>query len=1081
MFAHKNFISFLSEKYYFLWLVIALSACGTDKPPEVVEASSRIPSEIDYNLHVRPILSDRCFSCHGPDPNTREAGLRLDTEEGAYAALRDSHFSYAIKPGKLHKSDAYRRIISEDPEVRMPPPASNLELTTEEKAILIRWIEQGAVYKPHWAYIKPEKPEIPKVENKGWPKNEIDYFVMERLEREGLKPSPEADRETLIRRVSFDLTGLPPELELVDAFLEDDSPDAYEKVVDKLLDSDAYAERMALDWLDVARYADSHGLHADGIRMMWPWRDWVIKAFRQNMPYDQFIQWQIAGDMLPGANREQILATAFNRNHQMTAEGGIIDEEYRLEYVFDRSETTAKALLGLTLECARCHDHKFDPLSQKDYFSLAAFYNNVDEVGMTGDDMNAGPMMLLPDEKQEEELRVLKEKILDMEKRLELVEKSYAEKTDARQQPGNFSPDKTLNHGLIAHFPLDQYHDGKTVATAGKFSARAMGNPEVVDSPSGKGMRFKDDYDIVEIDKAGMFEVTESFSYSIWIKPETIEPYRFILGNIGNKNTYWRGHEVFLDSTNRLVAQLIHALPHNRLTVATEHPVPKNEWTHVTVTYDGSAKAEGVRIYINGKETACEMPYDNLYKSMLPIDTSYKKIDKSLRLARSYRVFSGDDGIYPGSLADLRIHNRPLSGWEVATLYAHYRGEPLPDVSGSLKSAHLSLFMNPEAKNIKAALKSLREEKLALMEGVEEIMVMQESDKPRKTFILDRGVYDAPTQEVEADVPEVLSSFSDEWPRNRLGLAYWLTDSDNPLVSRVSVNRYWYRIFGNGIVKTVDDFGSQGQLPSHPLLLDWLAVDFVASGWDTKRLIKQMVMSATYRQQSTANEELKGADPENILLARGPRHRLLGEFIRDNYLHASGLLVTRPGGPSVKTYQPEGLWEEKGEFSHFLLNYKQDSGEDLYRRSMYTFIRRTAPPPAMTTFDVPNREECMVSRQETNTPLQPLILMNDPQAVEAARVMAEKMQREGGKQLEDQLVFGFRRALGRKPKNKELDIFKSMYEREYKRFRADRNAAKALIRVGEFPVDSTLPEENTAALTMVASLMFNHYEFYTKQ
>jgi hypothetical protein len=337
--------------------VMGLSACGTDKPPEVVEASSRIPSQIDYNLHVRPILSDRCFSCHGPDPNTREAGLRLDTEEGAYAALRDSHFSYAIKPGKLHKSDVYRRIISEDPEVRMPPPASNLELTTEEKAVLIRWIEQGAAYKPHWAYIKPEKPEIPKVENKGWPKNEIDYFVLERLEKEGLKPSPEADRETLIRRVSFDLTGLPPELELVDAFLEDNSPEAYEKVVDKLLDSDAYAERMALEWLDVARYADSHGLHADGIRMMWPWRDWVIKVYNENIPYDRFILYQLAGDLLSNPSKEQLLATAFNRIHPQNMEGGIVEEEFRVEYVADRTNTLGKAFMALSLECARCHDH----------------------------------------------------------------------------------------------------------------------------------------------------------------------------------------------------------------------------------------------------------------------------------------------------------------------------------------------------------------------------------------------------------------------------------------------------------------------------------------------------------------------------------------------------------------------------------------------------------------------------------------------------------------------------------------------------------------------------------------------------
>lgn len=1060
--------------YHWVLLGFVVWGCGPNPPEAIRLEANRIPEQIVYNLHVKPILSDRCFSCHGPDPNTREAGLRLDTEAGAYQSLQGSWIKQAVFPGNPGRSGLYHRIISEEPDQQMPPPESNLSLSAQEKAILIRWIEQGAVYQPHWAYIPPQKASLPKPIDSQEVVNEIDAFVFSRLDIEGLSPSQEAPRNTLIRRLALDLTGLPPDWEMVERFRQDTSPDAYEKIVDELLHSDAYAERMALDWLDVARYADSHGLHADGIRMMWPWRDWVINAFQTNMPYDRFIQWQIAGDMMPEKKKEQVLATAFNRNHQMTAEGGIIDEEYRLEYVFDRSETTAKAFLGLTLECAKCHDHKFDPLSQKDYFSLAAFYNNVDEVGMTGDDKNAGPMMLFTDEKTDAEIARIKEEIDRLEGKLA---DSYRD-GDLGTTP--ISPAKTTGKGLIAHFPFSSYANETTFSTNNGMEGRVSGSPEIVPGPAPgeEALRFKEDYDIIEIPGTGLFEMNQAFSFSIWVNPETIEPYRFILGNIGNKNTYWRGYELFLDSLNQVNVQLIHALPHNAIKISGK-AIPSNRWTHVTFTYDGSAKAEGLKLFVNGKESQRLIEKDNLYKSILPINTSYKPVDKALRLARSYRVFGGDDGIYTGSLANLKIFNRELTAWEVAWIFSEASGEQVSDPT--IKLAHVNYWKNSGGAIIRDSLANLRAEKMDLMAGIEEVMVMQESKSPRKTFVLDRGAYDAPLEEVQAAVPEIFSGFSSDWPKNRLGLAKWLTSRENPLVARVTVNRYWYRIFGRGIVPTVDDFGSQGQLPSHPELLDWLAVDFMENGWDMRYLIKKIVMSATYRQSSETNELLLEKDPDNVLLARGSRHRLQGEFIRDSYLKASGLLVGNLGGPSVKPYQPQGLWEEKGEFSYFLYNYQQDSGEDLYRRSMYTFLRRTAPPPSMSTFDVPNREECMVSRQETNTPLQPLVLMNDPQVIEASRVLAEKMLKAAERDLDQQVTFGVRHSLGRNPNKEELEILKQMYEAERLRFGDDLESAKNLISVGEFPVDKDISPEKTAAMTMVASLLFNHYEFYTKR
>lgn len=1063
----------------FCWM---MASCGVEKPAEIVEAELHLPEQIDYNAHVKPILSDRCFSCHGPDPGTREAGLRLDTPEGAYGFLSGATKKVAISPGNLHRSEVYDRLVSDDPDKVMPPPQSNLILSPREKAILVRWIEQGAIYNPHWAYIKPEKHALPMVSDPSWPVNEIDYFVMGKLDQNKLKPSPSVAKEKLIRRVSLDLTGLPPDLELIDEFLNDPSPNAYERVVDKLLSTVAYAERMALDWLDVARFADSNGLHADGYRMMWPWRDWVIEAFAENMPYDRFIEWQVAGDLMPNPSKKQLLATAFNRNNQTNSEAGIDDEEYRMEYVLDRSETIGKAFLGLTLDCARCHDHKFDPISQKDYFSMAAFFNQMDELGMTGNDGNTGPFLLYLDDEEERDLALLEAKIRALEE-----EKTKAQQRFLREQkiagiPSSWLPEKTLKMGLVSHFGLEAHIDGKTLDQSGRLSATIKGSPELVPSPVGNGMRFKDERDVLEIPATGLFEMTDAFSFSFWVKPENRDPFRSLVGNSGHKNNYFRGYEMFLDSTNRVQVRINNALPDNCIHLITKDPISMNEWSHIALTYDGSADASGTQLYINGKPAGQVTLVNNLYKSILPVgDSRGNPVRRPLRWARSYREFDGDNGVFTGGLDELYVYNRPLTGIEIAAL--HQYGNPTQTKAVDLAeiAKHLEYHTNKESQAKNESLKKLRQEKLAMLEDKKEVMVMKERNHPRKTFLLDRGEFDKPREEVQADVPSFLPSLGEELPKNRLGLAKWLTHPDNPLVSRVAVNRYWSHFFGRGLVKTVADFGSQGELPTNPHLLDWLAVDFVESGWDVKALVKKIVTSATYRQESLTTPELAELDPDNVFLARGPRHRLLGEFVRDSYLYASGLLVEEVGGPSVKPYMPEGLWEEKGEFSNFLRTYQTDTGKDLYRRSMYTFIRRTSPAPAMTAFDVPGREDCVVQRLETNTPLQPLVLMNDPQIIEASRALAEKMQKEGGNQLEDQLTYGFRRVTGRLPAAREMELFKSMFSEELNRFRQNKADREALLQVGESKVDQHLPLEKTAALTMVANLMFNHFDFYTKQ
>ncbi len=1067
-----------------LWLIVI--SCSVEVPEQVAQAYETLPEQVDFNFHVRPILSDRCYSCHGPDEEARKAELRLDIEEEA---------KKVIKAGNLNGSSLVHRVLSDDAEIMMPPPESNLELSDKDKAILIKWVRQGAQWKDHWAFTKPVPQEVPQLSNEGWPThNEIDYFIFKRLEQEGLSPNDEADKERLLRRVTMDLTGLPPTIEEINQFISDNDPDAYEQVVDRLLTSTACAERLTMDWLDLSRYADSHGMHADGWRLMWPWRDWVIKAFDRNMPYDQFVTWQLAGDLLPDASTDQKVATAFNRNHPMTAEGGVIDEEFRLNYVFDRTETVGTAFLGLTMNCARCHDHKFDPLTQKDYYQLTAFFNNIKELGMTGDDGNFGPMLPLMEDETEQILRHLEGKISGTNRALDSVKSQLSTNLQS-----DIILDKVIPPGRLGHYPLEKLrprlksdlkepHESKDpvkgVVADGNRHSYSPGTPELVNGKVGKGLKFKGEYDELYLDNIPNYEWTASISGGMWINTtkKEADKTQTLMGTAGQKNNFWRGWDFYLDSSNRLNFRFIHSLPHNYLHVLSKDSIPTDEWTHAFFTYDGSGKAAGAKLYLNGLEIPMETGFDQLYKSAKTVNFgSDQPIHRPVRVAKSYRAFTGEDGVFKGVIDEIDLYESCLTSLEVASIYQNGSDSKLPREQINAMVNEHRLERQPEIIEYRNTLKNLRNQWLEAMNPVDEIMIMEEMEKPRSTYAYRRGIYSNPMYEVSAGIPETLGGFPEDLPRNRLGLATWLFQSENPLTARVTVNRYWQMLFGNGLVSTPQDFGVQGALPTHPELLDWLALYLIAPQRALKDLLKTMVMSHTYRQSSEINEEEFRIDPRNLLLARGASYRLPAEMIRDNALAASGLLVTQVGGISVKPYQPEGLWIDKSNFSQKLLRYKVTPGDSLYRRSMYTFIKRTSPHPAMTAFDAPSRDVCIVKRENTNTPLQALVLMNDPQFVECARVLAERVQKESNGTLEDQIELGFRLVTGRKPKANEKRLLMELYHNQVKLFKRQPGDIEALLTVGDYPADPELDRVTTAALTTVASTIINHDEAYMKR
>ena len=1060
----RVFNQILQVSQLVIFTVIALS-CTTQLPDDVALAYENLPKEMDFNMHIKPIISDRCFQCHGPDKNARKAGLRFDIQQGLFAKTESNKF--VIKPGNINKSESIKRILSDDPEYMMPPPDAKIYLSAIEKAAIVKWVEQGAEWKEHWSFIPLEKIDPPSVDEVWKKSNAIDNFIYERLVREGLTPSPRANKEQLLRRVTMDLTGLPPTISEIDGFLDNNSPNAYERVVDRLLSSTEHAERLTLEWLDVARYSDSHGFHADGLRLMWPWRDWVIKAFNENMPYSEFVKQQLAGDLMPNATKDQILATAFNRNHPMTAEGGAIDEEFRIEYISNRTNTFGTAFLGLTIECAKCHDHKFDPISQKEYYQLSAFFGSVKELGMTGDDGNYGPLLMLTDDLIDEKISVFDSKISALEK-VESIEAGKITAIIDFMESGSFEKVRPIAyHGFekITKTDSSTYIDKRPwTKTAGEI--------ELEKGVVGNAASFDNQYDKILMNKFGHFEMTDPFSVSVWVNPEEkTDKSMVIMGNSGSKNTMWRGWELYLDSANNVCIRLISSLPNNYIHVQTRKPIPVKKWTNIILTYDGSANASGLHLYINGSKPNEETKYDKLYKSIRPWGMN-RKLDPSraLTFGKSNRGFSGDNGVYKGLIDEVAFFDKEIIPEQISNVY---------EQSGK---GTLDFIYNPIKKQkISDELTNLRHEKLAMIDTITEVMVMEETPQPRKTYILTRGEYDRRGEEVDMSTPEKIMGFSKDYPKNRLGLSHWLFDKRNPLTGRVAVNRYWQMIFGRGIVSTANDFGSQGALPSHPELLDWLSVYFMESGWDLRALIRVMVMSSTYQQSSKVSKSLMESDPENILMARGPSHRWQAEFIRDNALASSGILNKQVGGKSAKPYQPEGLWIELGNFSHFLLRFEQDHDDNQYRRSMYTFIRRSSPPPFMTLFDAPNREVCTITREMTNTPLQALVLLNDPQFLETSRALAYRLKTESGPLLRDQITTGFQLVLSRKPSDEEIEVMETLYNAELEEFKKDEKGVIEYLNIGDFelPIELHIPE--MAALTVLSNTLFNMDEMYTKR
>ncbi|MBW3627861.1 MAG: DUF1553 domain-containing protein [Gemmatimonadetes bacterium] len=1064
-------------------LLVVLSSC---EPSAEDLYAGELPERVDFNFHVKPILSDRCFACHGPDGNARRADLRLDTEDGIRAVARSGLFG---------GSELLHRIVSGDSAEVMPPRESGLLLSDYEKAVLARWVDQGAEYKPHWSFMAPVKLAPPAVKDARWAKSPIDRFVLARLEREGLKPSPEADRERLIRRVTYDLTGLPPTIPEVDAFLADRSPNAYEKLVDRLLSSPAYGERMASEWLDLARYADSHGYQDDGIHYQWRWRDWVIQSFNRNQRYDEFITWQLAGDLLPHATREQILATGFNRNHPQSAEGGIVDEEYRVEYVSDRVTTVGRGLIGLSMDCARCHDHKYDPITQKDFFRLFGFFNNVDEIGLGAIDGNNGPVLLLPDDTTERKLVAIRQRSRALAKELQAYRTRVASDTGYLRVARAARPELAM--GLIGHFPFDEVERKKEVppragaAKAGVEEDPVWTAPNLADPKHPASLRGKQplvpgklsnafaatEGALWSVDEAYVFDRPNPFSLAVWVhptKPQERAP--ILIRAMADNGGANRGYELNLLGGKVFVA-LMHVRSDDAIRVQTRAAVPVNAWTHLGVTYDGTARAAGLKVYINGRPVAVDVLSDDLRRTFVPESTLSARRPPPLQIGGK-RVGSEVASFDNGRMDDVRIYDRPLAAAEMARL----AGSIAPGAMSGPDLVELhQLTRDREYARRAAALRASIREETELLRGVEDVMVMRERRTLRPTHLLKRGAYDAPAERVRPGTPASLLPFPADLPRNRLGLARWLFATENPLTARVAVNRYWQMLFGTGLVKTADDFGNQGELPSHPELLDHLAVTYRESGWDTKAMLRSIVTSSTYRQSAKVTPELQTRDPENRLLARGPSHRLPAEMIRDGALAASGLLVHTVGGPGTRPYQPEGLWEEKSAGRGALAKYVQDHGDGLYRRSMYTLWKRSSPPPMLMTFDATERNVCTVRRARTNTPPQALGLLNDPQFVEAARVLAERMIAEGGTGPDGRLRYGFRAVNSRSPSQRELQVLRSLYGRHHARMQEKGAGARGLLQVGEAKSRAGLDAAEVAAYTLVANALLNTDEFVTKR
>ena len=1029
-------------------------------------ATSAFGQAVDFESQIKPLLSDRCFACHGPDENARKADLQLHTREGAFAKLADD--LEVITPGKPLASELYRRITTADPDDLMPPPESKRELSAGEKELIRRWIEQGAEWREHWAFVSVADVELPALNQTAWPKNEIDHFTLAKQREANVEPSPLAKREQRFRRLSFDLTGLPPTLAELDNFLTDDSFVAYGKAVDRLLGSPRLGERLAVHWLDLARYSDTYGYQVDRNRFVWPWRDWVIRAFNENLPYDDFLTWQLAGDLLPNATDDQRLATTFNRLHPQKVEGGSVPEEFRVEYVADRNHTFGTAMLGLTLECARCHDHKYDPISQKEYYQFFAFFNTIDEAGLYSyfTPSIPTPTLLMNDEAAKQKIAELVKQVAADEAELARVSAAAGEGFEKWLTE---RPAEEVLPGQIGHFPFDEFKDGKlpNLADESKQAASSQKN-KIVPGKNGNALQLTGD-DGVNLG-IGNFKRTAPFSVALWMST----PHHKARTVVFSRSRAWtdagsRGYQMLLRD-GHLSASLIHFWPGNAINVRTKAKLRKDEWHHVAITYDGSTKAAGLVIYVNGKLAETEIHKDNLYKNITGGGGDTIVIGQRFR----------DVGFAGGLVDDFRVFKRELTGGEVAQIHdgeslAKLLAKPADALGQTERDTLREYFLATSNESHDAQLSKLRASRARvtkLLDGKVEIMVMEEMPlNPRSTFVLKRGVYSAPGERVGAATPRSLSPFPKGAPSNRLGLAKWLVDPKNPLTARVAVNHFWQLCFGQGLVRTPEDFGTQGKRPTHPGLLDWLAKDFIDNGWNVKRLLKQIVMSATYQQASETRPALEASDPENLLLARAPRYRLSAEMIRDNALSTSGLLSRRMGGAGAKPYD---LTESFKPIGH-------DKGEGLYRRSVYTFWKRTGPAPVMMALDASKRDVCRARRENTATPLQALVLLNGPQFVEAARTLGEQMVREHGDNIGAMVRDTFRTLTSREPSVRETALLRRLHDEQLAVFEKDAKATEAFLSVGERRLANGLAKPRIAAAGILAKALMNFDESVVKR
>ncbi len=1026
---------------------------------------------VDYNRDIRPILSENCYACHGPDQNKRKAGLRLDRQEEAFAKLESG--AHALVAGDLKQSRLIELVSASSDDDRMPPIKTGKRLTAKQIELLRKWVEEGAVWQRHWAYLPPRIPEMPPVSAREWVANDIDYFVLARLEAEKLRPSPRADKITLIRRLTLDLTGLPPTLREVDQFLADTTPDAYERLVDRLLSSPQYGERMAQHWLDLARYADTNGYHIDNHRDMWKWREWVINAFNSNMPFDQFTIEQLAGDLLPNATLEQKVASGFNRNGMVNFEGGADPDEYHTKYVVDRVVTTSTVWLGSPLACAECHDHKYDPFTQKEFYQFYAFFNNIPERGLDGQKENPVPSLRLPTPEQAVRLADLVQSLPDAERNFKTREFEWPaaqaawEKEVRAKNPS--APDVA---GFLVGYSLDE-----SISVAGASRSQkpvrftGTNAPAWTEGRLGNALRFSGQGESVDCGNTADFERDQPFSFTAWVKAEGNGG--VIISKMVDEAAF-RGFDLgFVDG--RPSIHLVSSWEENALKVTTKAKASADEWHLVTATYDGSSKAAGVKLYLDGKLQEAEVAKDSLKGSI--------RVSEPLRIGKRSKSLP-----FKGLIDEVRIYPRALRQEEVATLaslpFLTIAASEPEKRTASQKKDLQKYFREHQATAFKQAeqqLASLKQAREDLFSQMPASMVMEEMAQPRKTQILVRGNFRNKGEVVTPNVPGCLPGLPPNAPPNRLTLAQWLTSPDHPLTSRVTVNRFWQMLFGTGLVKTSNDFGSQGEWPSHPELLDYLAADFFRHKWDVKALLKSMVMSAAYQQSTRVTPDLLERDPYNRLLTRGARFRLDAETIRDNALAISGLLNKRLGGKSVFPYQPPGLWEELafgGGFSS--QNYVQSKGEDLYRRGLYTYWKRSLPYPSFFTFDAPNREVCTAQRPRTSTPLQSLVLLNDPSYVEAARGLAQRVLREAGSGIVDKLTLAFRLAVARPPQPAEVKLLQRVYEEQLAHFRQDKAAAKDLLSVGESPAPSGVDECELAAWTTLGNVILNLDETVTK-